>query len=103
MIDAFALGRMKPGAILINTARGGLIDETALAQALASGRLRGAGLDVFAREPADADNPLFLLPNVVLAPHVAWLTPETLARSLVVARENCRRLRRGEALLHLVA
>jgi phosphoglycerate dehydrogenase-like enzyme len=103
MIDAAALARMKRGGILINTARGDLVDEPALAEALRSGHLRGAGLDVFGREPTGPDNPLFALPQALLAPHVAWLTPETLARSLVVARENCRRVEAGEALLHRVA
>jgi phosphoglycerate dehydrogenase-like enzyme len=103
MIGAEALARMKPGAILINTARGDLVDEPALVQALASGRLRGAGLDVFATEPALEGNPLFALPQVLVSPHLAWLTPETLARSLGVARENCRRLEAGEPLLHRVA
>ena len=102
MIDAAALARMKSGAVLINTARGGLVDEAALVAALRSGHLRGAGLDVFAVEPAAADNPLFALPQVVLAPHVSWLTPETLARSLVVARENVRRLESGEGLVNRV-
>ena len=102
LIGHDALGRMKPGAILINTARGGLVDEGALAQALASGRLRGAGLDVFAGEPARADNPLLAFPQVVAAPHIAWLTPETLTRSLTVARENCLRLDMGEPLIHRV-
>ena len=102
LIDADAIGRMKPGAVLINTARGELVDETALRDALVSGRLRGAGLDVFAAEPAGADHPLFALSNVLVTPHLAWLTPETLARSLVVARENCRRLGSGDALLHRV-
>lgn len=99
MIDARA---MKRGAILINTARGELVDEEALVASLASGHLRGAGLDVFAQEPVTG-HPLFALPNVVLSPHIAWLTPETLARSLGVARENCRRLVVGEPLLHRVA
>jgi phosphoglycerate dehydrogenase-like enzyme len=102
LIGGRAIALMKPGSILINTARGELIDEAALAGALARGALRGAGLDVFANEPAGADNPLFALPNVILSPHQAWLTPETLARSLAVARENCRRLAAGEALLHRV-
>ncbi len=102
LIGEVALGRMKAGAVLINTARGELVDEAALARALADGRLRGAGLDVFAVEPAVADNPLFALPQVLVAPHVAWLTPETLSRSLVVARENCRRLAGGEPLLNQV-
>ncbi len=93
---------MKPGAILVNTARGELVDEARLVQALSSGHLRGAGLDVFAAEPVPADNPLLALPSVVLAPHIAWLTPETLVRSLDFAHENCRRLNAGEPLLHQV-
>lgn len=102
MIDAAAISRMKPGAILINTARGELVDRVALTAALASGRLGAAGLDVFAMEPVAADDPLLALPNVTLAPHVAWLTPETLARSLDVAMQNCARLRDGRPLLHQV-
>ena len=98
--DAFA--RMKPGAVLINTARGELVDEDALAAALESGHLRGAGLDVFAKEPADVGNPLFVFPQVVTSPHLAWLTPETLYRSLSVAAENARRVMAGEELLHRV-
>ena len=102
MIDAAALAAMKTGAYLINTARGALVDEAELVAALESGKLTAAGLDVFAEEPVDADNPLLTLNNVVVAPHVAWLTPENLDRSLTVAFENCRRLRDGEALLHAV-
>ena len=93
---------MKHGAVLINTARGELVDEARLVKALSSGHLRGAGLDVFAAEPVPAGNALLGLPNVVLAPHIAWLTPETLVRSLQVAAENCRRLTAGESLLHQV-
>jgi phosphoglycerate dehydrogenase-like enzyme len=102
LIDAAALGRMKLGAVLVNTARGGLVDEPALIAALRSGRLRAAGLDVFAAEPVDPANPLFQLRNVVVTPHIAWLTPETLERSIVIAFENCRRLKDGENLLHRV-
>ena len=102
LLDGAAIARMKPGAVLVNTARGGLVDEPALIAALASGRLMAAGLDVFAMEPVDSANPLFALPNVVVMPHIAWLTPETLERSLGVALENCRRLAGGEALLHRV-
>jgi phosphoglycerate dehydrogenase-like enzyme len=102
LIGREALAAMKPGAILVNTARGGLVDEVALVEALRSGRLRGAGLDVFAAEPVDPANPLLTLPNVVVAPHQAWLTPETLDRSLVVAFDNCRRLMAGQALLNQV-
>jgi phosphoglycerate dehydrogenase-like enzyme len=98
--ERFAL--MKPGAILVNTARGRLVDHDALHRALASGRLRGAGLDVFDTEPADTSHSIFRLPNVVVTPHIAWLTAETLSRSLGVFAENCRRLREGETLLNQV-
>lgn len=94
---------MKRGAVLINVARGGLVDEARLAEALASGHLRGAGLDVFATEPLSPDDPLLTAPNLVVSPHVAWQTPETLARSLAAAAENVRRLAAGEPLLHVVA
>ena len=98
-IDPFA---MKKGAVLVNTARGELVDQARLVEALTSGHLRGAGLDVFAEEPLPRGNPLLGLPNAVLAPHIAWLTPETLVRSLTVAHENCRRLAAGKSLLHQV-
>ena len=102
LMDAAAFARMKPGSVFINTARGGLVDEPALIAALQSGHLRAAGLDVFADEPIHADSPLLTLDNVVVTPHIAWLTPETLERSVVIAVENCRRLRDGEPLLHRV-
>ncbi len=102
LLDGAAIARMKPGAVLVNTARGALVDEPALIEALASGRLMAAGLDVFAMEPVDPANPLFALPNVVVMPHIAWLTPETVERSLGVALENCRLLSAGEALLNRV-
>lgn len=100
LIDARAIARMRRGAILVNTARGALVDEAALVEALRAGHLRGAGLDVFATEPAGADQPLFDLPNVVVTPHVAWLTAETLERSFAVIVENCTRLRDGRDLLN---
>jgi phosphoglycerate dehydrogenase-like enzyme len=102
MIDAKALATMKPGAVLVNTARGGLVDEAALIAALQTGPLRAAGLDTFEQEPTPRDNPLLRLDNVVVMPHVAWLTTDTLDRSLVVAVENCRRVASGEGLLHQV-
>lgn len=102
LIDAGAIARMKPGAVLVNTARGGLIDEAALVDALRTGRIGAAGLDVFEAEPTPAGSAILALDNVVCTPHVAWLTRETLERSLAVAVENCRRLAAGEDLLHRV-
>jgi phosphoglycerate dehydrogenase-like enzyme len=102
LIDGAALGRMRPGAVLINTARGGLVDQAALTEALRSGRLAGAGLDVFQDEPPDTKAALFGLGNVVLTPHVAWLTTGTFDRSFAIAAENCRRVVTGEGLLHRV-
>lgn len=102
LIDASAIDRMRREAIIINTARGALIDESALLEALRTGRIRAAGLDVFATEPISPDNPLLALDNVVVSPHVAWLTSETMERSVTVAAENCRRLDAGETLLHRV-
>ncbi len=102
MIGEDAIRSMKQGAVLVNTARGGLVDYDALHRALETGRLRGAGLDVFDAEPASAAHPLFNLPNIVVTPHVAWFTTETLRRSLDVFAENCRRLRDGEPLVNRV-
>ncbi len=103
LIDTPALALMKPGAVLINCARGGLVDEEALVVALQSGQLSAAGLDTFLQEPAETSNPLFALPNVVVTPHIAWLTQETLNRTLDILVDNCRRLEAGAPLLHQVA
>jgi len=80
MFSAARLRRMKPTAYLINTARGGIVDEPALYDALVSGRLAGAGLDVFEQEPPPAGHSLFSLPNVIMAPHVAGVTLEAVER-----------------------
>jgi phosphoglycerate dehydrogenase-like enzyme len=103
MFDRARIAQLKPGAILINTARGELIDQNALAEALQSGHLAGAGLDVFEREPMTEPGLLAACPTLIATPHIAWLTPQTFERSLAVALENCRRLEAGEALLHQIA
>jgi len=95
--------RMKRGAILVNTARGGLVDEAALLEALRTGHLAAAGLDVYGVEPLPAEHPLLAMRNVICAPHLAWLTQETLDRSITAAMENVRRLREGQPLLNRVA
>ena len=97
MVDEAALARMKPGSILINTARGEVVDETALVSALQSGHLAAAGLDVFATEPVPVDNPLLALDNVIVSPHVSWYTADTMERYLTRAIRNCRRLADGQA------
>jgi phosphoglycerate dehydrogenase-like enzyme len=102
LLDAGRIASMKQGAIVINTARGALIDEAALAQALRDGRLAAAGLDVLGQEPPAPQHPLLALPNVVCTPHVAWLTDDTWRRSMAVIVENCRRLSAGEPLLHRI-
>jgi phosphoglycerate dehydrogenase-like enzyme len=79
---------MKPTAILINTARGAIVDEAALIDALAAGRIAGAGLDVFSAEPLPAGHPLAQLPNVVITPHCAGITPEALEAGLRMAVDN---------------
>lgn len=102
LISYQELGSMRPGAILINTARGPLVNQRALLEALTKGHLGAAGLDVFAPEPVPTEERLLKLENVVLTPHLAWLTVETLRRSLTIAVENCRRLAAREPLLHRV-
>lgn len=102
LIDGSRLALMKPGAVLINTARGPLVDELALYRALTEGNLSGAGLDVFCQEPVPAENPLLSLDNVAVAPHVAWLTNETFSRSIEVAVQNSLAINNGTGLLHQV-
>ncbi|MFT8243359.1 2-hydroxyacid dehydrogenase [Roseomonas sp. BN140053] len=100
MIDAAAIARMKPGAILINTARGGLVDEEALADALEDGRVLAAGLDVFEHEPYPATGRLAGLPNVVLTPHLAGGTADAFRDKMRVIGDNISRFRAGQPLRH---
>jgi D-3-phosphoglycerate dehydrogenase len=87
MVDAAFLAAMKPGAILVNTARGSLVDEGAVAAALHAGRLGAAGLDVFAEEPVPPGNPLLTAPNVVLTPHIAAGSAEAMRNMAMHAAE----------------
>jgi D-3-phosphoglycerate dehydrogenase len=88
MFDATRLGLMKQGAFIVNTARGGIIDEPALYKALVSGHLGGAGLDVFEQEPTPPDNPLLSLENVISSPHMAGVTVEAVAAMAVATSRN---------------
>ena len=96
MIDAGALAQMKDGAILLNTARGGLLDEQAVANALRSGKLLAAGMDVVSAEPIRADNPLLTAPNCFLTPHIAWAPLETRRRLQTISAENLRAFLAGK-------
>ncbi|MEI6254208.1 MAG: 2-hydroxyacid dehydrogenase [Mycobacteriaceae bacterium] len=102
LIDRAALSLMKPTALLVNTSRGGIVDEAALTDALRHRTLAAAGLDVFATEPVDPGNPLLQLQNVVVTPHVVWYTQDTMRRYLAEAIDNCRRLRDGQDLVNVV-
>jgi phosphoglycerate dehydrogenase-like enzyme len=102
MLDRQALATMKTDAVLVNTSRGGVVDEDALVDVLRTGGLAAAGLDVFAVEPISADNALLTLDNVVLTPHVTWYTVDTMRRYLEHAVDNCRRLAQGRELANVV-
>jgi phosphoglycerate dehydrogenase-like enzyme len=95
LIDAQKLALMKPTAVLINVARGEIVDEAALTDALLAGRLRGAGIDVFSREPPDTSSPLFQLDNVISTPHVAGTTFGTSRRRGEASVENIVRIDAG--------
>jgi D-3-phosphoglycerate dehydrogenase len=88
MFNAARIARMKPTAYIVNTARGGLIDEGALHAALSSGKLAGAGIDVFDKEPTPADNPLIKLPNTIVSAHMAGVTVESMDRMAVTTVKN---------------
>ena len=90
LVSREALAKMKPGAILLNTARGGLLNEADVARALETGQLGGLGVDVAATEPIPPDSPLLRAPNCIITPHVAWVPKETRQRLLDFAVENLR-------------
>ncbi|MBQ7002111.1 MAG: D-2-hydroxyacid dehydrogenase [Oscillospiraceae bacterium] len=90
LINAETIAKMKDGAMLINTARGGLVDETALVEALESGKLRGAAVDVVSQEPMKADNPLLSTRKCIITPHIAWAPVESRQRLLDCVVENIR-------------
>ena len=100
LLDAGAISRMKPGAVLVNTARGGLVDEDALAEALESGHLAGAGLDVFEQEPLPADHRLLRTPRVTLVPHVGSASIATRSRMAELAVDNLLAGLRGKPMPH---
>jgi glycerate dehydrogenase len=96
LVDAGRLALMKPTAFLLNTSRGPLVDEQALAEALNSGRIAGAGLDVLATEPPTADNPLLQAKNCLITPHLAWATRAARERLLKIAIANLRAFFEGK-------
>jgi phosphoglycerate dehydrogenase-like enzyme len=102
LIDGEALGRFKPGAWLINVARGRLIDERALLRALDDGPLAGAVLDTFRDEPLSASSPFYDRPNVIVTPHTSWSSGRVLDRSVELFCTNLRRYAAGEPLLNVV-
>jgi D-3-phosphoglycerate dehydrogenase len=102
MIDAAALERMKPGAVLINVARGPLVEERALVAALVSGHLGGAALDVFDTQPLPADHPFLSLPNLILTPHMAGITEESMLRMGQGVVAEARRILAGGLPANLV-
>jgi len=102
LLGAAEFQAMKREAVIINVARGGVIDEAALIDALRTRVIGGAALDVFEQEPLPADSPLWQLPNVILSPHVYGFTPHYDERALALFEENLRRYVAGEPLLNVV-
>ncbi|MDQ3557172.1 MAG: D-2-hydroxyacid dehydrogenase, partial [Gemmatimonadota bacterium] len=102
MIGAAQLALLRPGAVLVNVGRGAVVDEAALAEALRSGGLRGAALDVFAREPLPADSPLWTLSNVLVLPHVSGTSARFWRRQTDLLVDNLRRFLSGRPLRNVV-
>lgn len=101
LINHETIGQMKDGAMLINTGRGGLVNEADLAAALNSGKLGGAGLDVLSSEPPKPDNPMLNVPNCIITPHVAWASKAARARLIDIASDNLQAFLKG-SLINLV-
>lgn len=97
MIDKAAIGRMKPGVLILNTSRGPLINEADLAEALKSGHVAGAALDVLSSEPPSPSNPLLSAPNCIVTPHIAWATKEARTRLMNIATDNLSAFLKGAA------
>jgi D-2-hydroxyacid dehydrogenase (NADP+) len=98
LLDTKLLANLRPDAVLVNIARGGIVDEAAVAAMLRQGRLRGAALDVFAEEPLPESSDLWMIPNLIITPHVAGLYPGYLDRVLEVFTDNLERLENGKPL-----
>lgn len=101
LIDAKRLKLMRPSAILINTGRGPLVDESAVAEALETGKLAAYGADVMVEEPPRADNPLFAQPHAYITPHIAWATKEARQRLMEICVENIKAFVEGRSLNHV--
>jgi len=102
LVDRSAIGSMKPGAVLVNVSRGGVVDEDAVRDALRDGRLGGAALDVFDTEPLPPDSPWWTEPGVLVTPHVAGLSPDYYDQVRAIVVENLRRFAEQRPLLNLV-
>ncbi|MDY3810255.1 D-2-hydroxyacid dehydrogenase [Desulfovibrio sp. PG-178-WT-4] len=98
LINAKSLAKMRNGSIVLNTARGPLVDEAAAAEALKSGKLRGLGTDVLSQEPPSRDNPLLSAPNTLITPHIAWATVKARQNIINLTAENIRRWQEGHPI-----
>ena len=98
MVNRQRLAAMKPNSLLINTARGGLVNEQDLADALNEGRIAGTALDVLSAEPPPAGNPLLAAKNCLITPHIAWATRESRARLMAITAANIAAFQRGQPI-----